>query len=351
MGAEARLRNSESLYRSTNENIPGANFEYDNSIYSLYTTFGQNFEKWSYQMGARLEQYDVEATNNTERIFEDDYITVYPSAFATYKISDMRTLQLSFGRRVDRPSLGQVNPVRDFSSPRITVTGNPELDPQFTNSLELNYTHNFSKGNLNAGLFYRVINNEINQTLLLDPEDPNKLILTFANGEDNSAYGAEISGSYKPFKWWSLNPSFELYTRNIRGIVGSQYVEVDNTAYNFRLNQTFNVTKALSLQLFGMYRSKAQMLQIEAQEMYFINAGARYNFLKDKATLSLNFNDVFDTQQFQFKADLPYRQKGTFKPDSQTVYLGFSYNFGGGKNSALKRKNRDDNEAEGGGLF
>ena len=351
LGAEARLRNSESLYRSTNENIPGADFEYDNSIYSLYATFGQNYEKWSYQMGARLEQYDVEATNNSRKIFEDDYITVYTSAFATYKISDMRTLQLSFGRRVDRPSLGQVNPVRDFSSPRITVTGNPELDPQFTNSLELNYTHNFSKGNLNAGLFYRVINNEINQTLLLDPEDPNKLILTFANGEDNSAYGAEISGSYKPFKWWSLNPSFELYTRNIRGIIGSQYVEVENTAYNFRLNQTFNVTKALSLQLFGMYRSKAQMLQIEAQEMYFINAGARYNFLKDKATLSLNFNDIFDTQKFQFNADLPYRQKGTFKPDSQTVYLGFSYNFGGGKNSALKRKSRDDNEAQGGGLF
>ena len=351
LGAEARLRNSESVYRSTNQNIPAADFEYDNSIYSLYATFGQNFEKWSYQMGARLEQYDVEATNNAQRIYEDDYITVYPSAFTTYKITDMKTLQLSFGRRVDRPGLGQVNPVRDFSSPRITVVGNPELDPQFTNSLELNYTQNYTKGNLNAGLFYRVINNEINQTLLLDPEDPNKLILTFTNGDDNAAYGAEISGSYKPFKWWSLNPSFELYTRNIRGVVGDQYVEVENTAYNFRLNQTFNATKKLSFQLFGMYRSKAQLLQIEAQEMYFINAGARYNFLNDKATLSLNFNDIFDTQRFQFESELPYSQRGTFKPDSQTVYLGFSYNFGGGKNSALKRKNRDDNEAQGGGLF
>ncbi|QED37630.1 TonB-dependent receptor [Antarcticibacterium arcticum] len=351
LGAEARLRNSNSVYRSTNENIPGANFDYDNSIYSLYATYGQNLEKWSYQLGARLEQYDVEAINNGQRVYEDDYITVYPSAFASYKFTDMKTLQLSFGRRVDRPGLSQVNPVRDFSSPRITVTGNPELDPQFTNSLELNYTQNYSKGNLNAGVFYRVINNEINQTLLLDPEDPNKLILTFANGDDNSAYGAEISGSYKPFKWWSLNPSFELYTRNIKGFVGTNYLEVDNTAYNFRLNQTFNATKQLSFQLFGMYRSKAQLLQIEAQEMYFINAGARYNFLDNKATLSLNVNDIFDTQRFQFESEVPSRQRGTFKPDSQTVYLGFSYNFGGGKNTALKRKNRDDNEAQGGGLF
>ncbi|CAN5175544.1 outer membrane beta-barrel family protein [soil metagenome] len=351
LGAEARLRNSTSVYRSTNVTLDPANFDYDNSIYSIYGTYGQNFEKWSYQMGVRVEQYDVEAANNSQKIYEDDYITLYPTAFASYKLSEMRTLQLSFGRRVDRPGLSQVNPVREFSSPRITVTGNPELDPQFTNSLELNYTQNFSKGNLNGGIFYRVINNEINQTLLVDSEDPNKLIVTFANGEDNAAYGAEISGSYKPFKWWSINPSFELYTRNIKGIVGTQYVEVENTAYNFRMNQSFNVSKQLTLQLFGLYRSKAQMLQIEAQEMYFINAGARYNLLNDKATLSLNVNDIFDTQRFQFLSELPFKQRGTFKPDSQTVYLGFSYRFGGGKNTALSRKKRDANEAEGGGLF
>ena len=351
LGAEARLRNSTSLYRSTNANFNSTDFDYDNSIYSLYTTFGQNFDKWSYQLGARVEHYEVDATNNNQRIYEDDYITVYPTAFTSYKLSEEQTLQLSFGRRVDRPSLGQVNPVRDFSSPRITVTGNPELDPQFTNSLELNYNHNFTKGSLNAGLFYRVINNEIQQTLLIDPEDPNKLLLTFANGDDNTAYGVEVSGSYKPFKWWSLNPSFELYTRNIRGVIGTQYVEVENTAYNFRMNQSFNVNKNLSLQLFGMYRSKAQLLQIEMQEMYFVNAGARYNILNNKGTLSLNFNDIFDTQRFRFVTELPTRQRGTFKPDSQTVYLGFSYRFGGGKNQALSRKNRDDNEAQGGGIF
>src|SRR5690606_11875472 len=81
LGAEARLRNSTSLYRSTNANFNSTNFDYDNSIYSLYTTFGQNFDKWSYQLGARVEHYEVDATNNNQRIYEDDYITVYPTAF------------------------------------------------------------------------------------------------------------------------------------------------------------------------------------------------------------------------------------------------------------------------------
>lgn len=351
MGAELRLRKSENDYSSTSSNISDAVFDYDNSIYSFYTTFGQTLEKWSYQLGARLEQYNVEALYNGSQIFEDDYFTIYPTAFASYKFSDMKSLQLSFGRRVDRPGLDQVNPVRDFSTPRITVAGNPELDPQFTNSLELNYTQNFEKGNFTAGVFYRIINNEINQTLLEDPNDPSKLLLTFTNGDDNSAYGAEISGSYKPFKWWSINPSFEVYTRNVQGFIGTEYLEVENTALNFRINQSFNATKKLTFQLFALYRSPFQELQISAEEMYFINAGARYNVFGDKGTLSLNFNDIFDTQRFQFVADLPYRQRGTFKPESQSVNIGFSYRFGGGKDSALKRKNRDDNEAEGGGIF
>lgn len=351
MGAELRLRTSENIYASTNPDISNTIFDYDNSIYSFYTTFGQSLGKWSYQLGARLEQYNVEALSNGSRIFEDDYFTLYPTAFASYKISDMKSLQISFGRRVDRPGLNQVNPVRDFSSPRITVAGNPELDPQFTNSLELNYTQNFKKGNLTGGVFYRMINNEINQTLLEDPEDPSRLLLTFANGDDNSAYGAEVSGSYKPFKWWSINPSFEAYTQNVRGFIGTEYLEVENTALNFRVNQSFNATEKLTFQVFALYRSPFRELQISAEEMYFINAGARYSVFGDKGTLSLNFSDIFDTQRFQFVADLPYRQRGTFKPESQAVYIGFSYRFGGGKNSALKRKNRDDNEAEGGGIF
>jgi outer membrane receptor protein involved in Fe transport len=263
----------------------------------------------------------------------------------------MKSLQLSYGRRVDRPGLNQVNPVREFSTPRLTQVGNPELDPQFTNSVEFNYTQSFSKGNFTGGAFFRTIENEINQTIILDPEDPTRFILTYQNGTDNTALGVEISGSYKPVKWWSINPSAELYNKTERGVVGTELIEVDNTAFSFRLNQSFTATEKLTFQLFGLYRSPSRMLQFEAKEMYFINAGARYNILDNKGTLSLNFNDIFNTQQFAFETDRPVAQEGRFKPESQTVFLGFSYRFGSGKNSALKRKNRDANEKQGGGIF
>lgn len=351
LGAEARIRRSSNAYQTTNSLLEDALYDYDNNIYSFYSTYGQNFDKWSYQLGARLEHYDVEAILDGSLIYETDYLTLYPSAFVSYKFSEMKTLQMSYGRRVDRPGLDQVNPVREFSTPRITGVGNPELDPQFTNSIELNYTQNFEKGSFTGGIFYRLIEQEISQILIIDPEDPSRMLLTYMNWEDNTAYGLELSGRYKPLSWWSINPSFELYRSTEKGVVGEEYREVEASAWNFRLNQSFDVTKKLTLQMFGMYRSSTDMLQISPEEFYFVNAGARYTFLKDKATLSLNFNDIFNTQKFTFTSEVPYSQRGTFQGDSQNVYLGFSYRFGGGKNGALKRKDRDDNEKDGGGMF
>lgn len=351
LGLEARQREVHNIYKTTNPNLGEADYNYDNRIYSFYTTYGQSFEKWSYQLGVRLEQYNVEAVLNGDKIFEEDYFTAFPTAYVSYQFSEKKTLQVTYGRRVDRPGLNQVNPVREFNTPRITGLGNPELNPQFTNSVELNYTQNFEKGNFTGGVFYRIINNEINQTILEDPEDPSRLLLTFINGDDNSSYGLELSGSYKPFKWWSIHPSFEIYHQNTRGVIGTEPVEVEDNAFNFRVNNNFKASDALSFQVFGYYRSPAEEMQFKSREMYFVNAGARYNLFKDKATLSLNFTDVFNTQKFTFNTDLPYKQSGSFKPESQAVYLGFSYKFGGGKNSALKRKSRESNEKEGGGLF
>ena len=86
--------------------------------------------------------------------------------------------------------------------------------------------------------------------------------------------------------------------------------------------------------------------------MYFVNIGMRYNFLENKnATFSLNFNDVFDTMQFAFEGDNPFRQDGAFNWESRTIFAGLSYRFGGGKYRAKSRKNRDDNIKDDSGGF
>ncbi|MEM9363133.1 MAG: outer membrane beta-barrel family protein [Bacteroidota bacterium] len=367
VGVEARFFETDVDYTSTglsfNSNgdlvpTPSTNFVYGMDIYSGYVTFSQRYKKWSYQVGARLEDVQVIADTNQVRAFTDNYTQLYPSAFLTYNVNEKDQLQASFSRRVDRPGLQQVNPIREFATPLISSFGNPSLVPQFTNSYELNFTKRLKKGSVTAGVFYRAIEDEINRAVFVDRLDFNRLILTYDNFDNTSAYGVEISTNYKPTKWWGINGSFDLFSQTQRGIterlegeiatateddIVTENVEVDNTAWNLRMNNSFTVNKKLTLQLFGFYRGQNQGIQFEARPMYFVNFGARYNFAKGKGTLSANFNDVFNTMRFQFDGQRPFVQNGEFNWESQTLYLGLSYRFGSGKNRAKQRKRRDSN--------
>ncbi|GLB48965.1 TonB-dependent receptor domain-containing protein [Neptunitalea lumnitzerae] len=360
LGAQTRLFSTDIKYNSTGLSYnssgdliatPSTHFVYDMDIYSAYATYGQNFKKWSYQVGARFETVDIKADTNSVRAFTDKYTQVYPSAFVKYTPTEKNAYQISFSRRVDRPGISQVNPIREWSSPRISSYGNPALTPQFTNSIDFNYTRRLKAGSFTGGVFYRQLNDEISRALLIDELDENKLILTYQNFADNNSYGLELSSNYKPTKWWNFNASFDLFNQTQKGFVGSEYAEVDNTSYNFRMNNNFPISKKITLSIFGFYRGPNKSLQFNPKAMYFVNTGARYSFAEGKGTLSLNVNDVFNTMRFAFDATRPYKQNGEFTWESNTLYLGASYNFGSGKNRALRRKNRDDNTKQGGGMF
>jgi outer membrane receptor protein involved in Fe transport len=349
LGYETRLRRTDNDYRSTL--FENSKYNYNRNIHSFYTTYGQNFEKWAYQLGARLENYEVEAVFDGEKIFEDDIFTIYPSGYIKYTPEEKNSYQLSYSRRIDRPGLNQVNPIREWSTPRIVSIGNPELNPQFTNSIEVNYTRKLRKGSITGGVFYRIINDEISQVLIENPDVEEGQILTFKNFDNNSAYGVEISSNYKATKWWSFNASFDLYSQTQKGVVNNINKEVDAVIYNFRLNNSLKATKNLTFQVFGFYRGEQEGILFKTKPFYFVNTGARYNFLKGKGTASINFNDIFNTMRFRFSANNPYPQNGEFQGETQTVFLGLSYRFGSGKNRKSARKRRDNNEKSGGGIL
>ncbi len=373
LGVEARVFETNVAYNSTgftfNENgnliaTPDSDFIYGMDIYSAYATYGQNYKKWSYQVGLRVEDVAVKADTNNIRSFSDNYTEFYPSGFLKYSASEKNQYQLSYSRRVDRPGLGQVNPIREWSTPLISSLGNPSLKPQFTNSYELNYTRRLEKGSITTGVFYRTIKDEISRSVTIDRIDLNKIILSFDNFDDTSSYGLELSGSYKATKWWSINGSFDLYNQTQRGIterltgsnntatiadITEEKVQIDNTTWNVRMNNSFKATKKLSLQVFGFYRGRNENLQFKIKPMYFVNTGARYSFAQGKGTLSVNYNDVFNTMRFAFDSDNPYTQNGQFNWESRSIYAGLSYMFGSGKNRASKRKRRDSNTKQGGG--
>lgn len=386
LGLQANLFNSLIGYASTGDTYdisgslvptPSSDFDYTRNIYSLYGNYNKKIDKWSYQLGLRLENVNVNAleiktsqplNNSSETAFSNDYFEFYPSAYITYEPSEKNSFQINYSRRIDRPGIGQVNPIKEWSTPLVSSYGNINLRPQFTNSVEFNYTRNIKGGSVTFGTFYRQISNEINRALFIDRSDVNsgRIILTHDNFDNSTAYGVELSSSYKPTKWWSLNGSFDLYSQTLKGIaerletpletavvndIVTEIKTVDNIVWNFRLYNSFKVSKRVNLTAFGFYRGANSNLQFNVKPMYFINIGSRVSFLDGKGSVSLNYNDILNTMKFGFDGSSPYIQEGEFNWESNTIYLGLTYRFGNTKYSAKSRKNRANNEKSGGGFM
>lgn len=369
LGAEARIIRSDNVYNTTNPLIVElgqdyVDYTYDQDIFSAYATYGQKFEKFSYQLGARLESYKVTANNTGIPAFKDDYITIYPSAYLTYSINEKNMLQLSYSRRVDRPSLEQTKPIREFATPLFTSLGNPELKPQFTNSVEFNYTKMFGQGSsLTGGVFYRLINDEISRILYPNETTVNKddQVMSYGNFNNNNAFGFEVSANYKVTKWMDIQPAIDFSSISQKGRIAIEQPDetyavsvksVTANAFNARLNGNFRVNTRLSFNLFGFFRGPVNGVQNETKSMYKVDSGVRYTLLDSKMTLSVRYNDMFKTMRYGFESTNPFPQEGAFRWESRTVYFGLNYIFGGGKNRAMQRKQRDDNTKQaGGGMF
>lgn len=364
------LNNTNQKVNTTNgeEFVGNSDFDFGRKIYSGYINYGQTFEKITMQLGARVENFLVDGlfnsyTDNSFSTLDDtktidqSLFNVYPSAFFTYSPSEKNQWQLSYSRRVDRPGIQQVNPIREWSTPLITSIGNPDLVPQFTNSLELNYTRQIKGGNITFGTFYRQISDVISRITSPDPTNPTVgQLLSFTNFNDTDAYGVEFSANFKMNKWWRVNSSMDFYSQEQFGNIDNtgtnpQQISVQNNVFNARISNSFTATKNLRLQLFSMYRGPQKDIQWDVENMWMVNLGASWTVLKGKGTVNFRVNDIFQGMKFAFNSENPFVQNGQFNWESRTTFIGFNYRFGGGKNKAKSRRRRDKGEKDGGGGF
>ncbi|MDP2541484.1 TonB-dependent receptor [Tenacibaculum discolor] len=337
---------------ATLQPVGNTTLNYNRSIYSGYINFNKKFNKFAVQTGIRIEQFNLDALfSNTEQgstPLKDDIFNLYPSASITYNFTKKDNLQFAYSKRVDRPSAYQVTPIQEWFSPLTISKGNLNLQPQFTNSLELNYTKTITKGYISFGTFYRRTNDKIGRLLQQDNQNSNKTISSFTNYDFADSYGFELSASFKPTKWWTLRPAVETYIQDSQGILNNNLETVKNTLLKGRISSSFKASKKLSFQLSGIFRGKSKNIQYTIQPYTMINAGARLKVLNGKGNITLRGTDIFNNVNFDYNSNTPFIQKGKYTLESNSVYLGFSYNFGSGKNKSKGRKYRDSNEAQGG---
>ena len=132
------------------------NFLYDENINAAYAIIGNKIKRFSYQFGLRAEQTDIKTTlAQTNESNPRNYANLFPSAHFTYKLANENSLQISYSRRVRRPRYNDLSPFVTFSDNRNFFSGNPDLNPEFTDAYDLGHVKFFEKGSFASSLYYR----------------------------------------------------------------------------------------------------------------------------------------------------------------------------------------------------
>ncbi len=322
-------------------------FAYKEDVYSAYGIIAGGGEKWEWQAGLRLEQTYTESTLliPTENTFENNYLSLFPSAYLTYKLDETNSVQASYSRRINRPRFRSLNPFIDYSDPLNPRSGNPYILPEFINSYELTYLRTENFGSITIGAYYREINDIITRISTADPETGVN-VRSFANLSSGRNYGLEIIGTLRPAKFWQLVISGNGYRNEVDGSNLETDLNADGYQFSGRLQSSWTVLKDLGIQLTGFYRSPGVRPQGEMRAMYSIDFGLRKPVLKGKGTVTFRVTDIFNARRWSFITENNgIIDDATFQRESRIAYVGFTYSLRQDK----RRGNRNRRERGGGG--
>lgn len=363
-------------------------YNYGENILAGYVNLNGKANKLSYQLGLRAENrsYTVNVQNHLgldSLHFKKSFpISLFPSAFVTYKINDKQDVQLNYSKRINAPNFFQLQPFPDYTDPLNISVGNPNLDPQFTHSFELGYNNAYQKGaNFLANAYYKYSTNLITNYIYkaINPiTNDSAFYSSYINANTAITYGLELSNKTTLAKWWDLNLSFNLFNSSIEATIPGQNVNNNLTSWFSKMNNNFKLPKGYSIQFSGQYQAKTILPpggggrggggfggfggggfggpQSTAQgynlPTYDFDVAVKKDWTLSggrTASLSFSVNDVFKTRVNKTYSESQYFiQNVTRIRDQQFFRLNFSYRFGKFDVNLLKRKN---NKSEEGGAM
>lgn len=300
-------------------------FIYDENIHGLYVSAGNKINKFSFLFGLRAEYSDVRTELvNTNEINDRDYLNLFPTAHLTYDLAQDNSVQLSYSRRINRPRFWSLNPFFSYSNPRNFRGGNPNLDPEFTHSIELGHIKYWTNASLSSSIYYRNSTGVIQRIRTID-EVGNTFSIP-QNLATENAYGLEVTYSITPYKWWRVNGDLNFFRSITNGRNIGENFSADNFSWFGRLTSLMDLTKKLDFQLRANYRAPQATTQGTSKSMLGVDLALSQDILKDQATVSLSVNDLFNSQLRRFTTfGDDFYSDGSYRWRRRQVTLSFNY--------------------------
>jgi len=330
-GAKLILREAGSRVDYESTYLPGNKerrqdiFSYTQKVWSGYLLYGYTLaKKLQVKMGARYEATALQADFESKGFaFEVDYGNLIPSLNMSYTFGERHSLRAGYSRRLQRPQLYYLNPYREVLAPKFIRQGNPELDPELTDLLEIGYGTYTPRFSLNTSLFARLTSNGILADYALQEDTT---VLRFLNVARNRTYGLSLSGSWKIFKSWSVNGNANVY----HATMSESSVKNSGWMYNIFVGSNLDLGRGWSHGFTGSFNSRRINLRGRFASFYYHNTTLRKDLWNRKGSIGINLaNPLMKGTRVRndFTTDAFYQMEDNINY-TRGIRLSFTYRFG-----------------------
>ena len=323
--------------------VPGLDnyFIYKENINGAYLIYGNKHRKFSWQAGLRAEHTDVNTILRETKVENPrNYFNFFPSVHLTYELPQNNAVQWSYSRRVRRPVYNDLSPFVTFTDSRNFWSGNPDLNPEFSDVLELGHIKYFDKGTLSSSVYFRHTVDKIGQIRRLD--DAGNATSRPENLRLENAVGLEFACNYSPKKWWKLDGNFNFFHSDIDGSNLESDYRAETYSWFARATSKFLMPKNLDFQVRGNYEAPQKTVQGSRKALYYVDLAGSKDVLRNKGTLTLSVSDLFNTRKMRsvIEAD-NFRNEGSFQWRRRQVNLTFNYRINQNKQAARKKSEEE----------
>lgn len=359
--------------------------QYKEKVNALYAQYGSKVNKFSYLLGMRFEDSNIDVNLLTTNDYHNKrYNNFFPSAFLTYEIAAKTSVSVNYSKRINRPRGRFLNPFSNYSSNLSYFKGNPEINPSYTDAFDIGFMKQWSKLTLNTSAYFNSTKNSFqfiqreSGTFVVtvvdgaDIIDPTTGAVIVVGGQDiripviestpiNLATeyrtGFEFTLNYTPYKWWKLNGNFNMFRNETQGdykytnYLGNEVVQnFNNVAFSWftRVSSKISLPYGIDWQTNATYNAPQKNAQGKSLGIASANLAFSKDVLKDKGTIALNVNDVFNSRKRIFDSNLPQAITHTeMQWRQRQINLSFTYRFNKKKTEKERpMKNGGDNGDE-----
>ena len=352
-----------------NNGIPFPEFtnilEYKEKVNALYVNYGFKLKKFSFLFGTRWEDSNIDVNQLATNDFNNKrYNNFFPSAFLTYEFGDQTSASLSYSKRIQRPRGRQLNPFNNLSSNVNIFVGNPDLNPSFTDAIDLGYLKKWSKLTFSTSFYGNKTTDAIQFVRRESGNFQNGVPIILSspiNLATEYRTGFEFTLNYSPYKWWKLNSNFNFFYVETNGDFNyidfngnpiSQNFDNSTTSWFTRLTSKITLPYKIDWQTNATYNGSQKNAQGRSLGIFSMNLAFSKDVFKDKGTIALNISDVFNSRKRIMETYINglVESYGEMQWRVRQINLSFTYRFNIQKNEREKRpkgNQQDDGDFSG----